>query len=188
MYGSRTIRAAMVGGGAVRSKKQSWKKGQAMFIHGRAIGGFLIALTLMISGGCKGGTPQDGEPTAMDADAANSTRPSAKVELAALMTQVAVQKRQLAALRKELDQAKRENNDLNKKLRAAGSKGTAGERVHELSAQLEKSRAENLRLKGLAKNLNLAQREIAALRGRARAHQAKARKALDILRRATVSP
>ena len=92
----------------------------------------------------------------------------------------------MTTLRNQLDQAKRENNALNKKLRAARSKGTAGERVHELSAQLEKSRAENLRLKGLEKNLNQAQREIAALRGRARAHQARARKALDILRRATV--
>ncbi len=153
-----------------------------MFIHGRAIGGFLIALTLVISGGCKGGTPQDGgDPTAVERDAAVTN-----TEAAALKTQVADQKQELAALRRQLDQAKRKNNDLNKKLRAAGSKGTAGERVHELSALLEKFRAENLRLKGVAKSLNLAQREIAALRGRERAHQAKARKALDILRRATV--
>ena len=154
-----------------------------MFIHGRAIGGFLIALTLVISGGCKGGTPQDdGGPTTVDAGGGAA---AANTEAAALKNQVADQERQLTTLRNQLDQAKRENNDLNKKLRAARSQGTAGERVHELSAQLEKSRAENRRLKGLAKSLNMAQREIAALRGRERAHQAKARKALDILRRAT---
>ena len=131
-----------------------------MFIYGRSIGGFLIALTLVISGGCKGGTPQDGgDPTTMDADAANSAQLSGNVELEALMTQVALQKRKLAALRKQLDQANKENNDLNQKMRTAGAPGAEGERVHELRTQLEKTRAANRRLTGLDKRLNLAQRE-----------------------------
>ena len=157
-----------------------------MFNYGRSIGGFLIALTLVISGGCKGGTPQDGgDPTTMDADAANSAQLSGNVELEALMTRVALQKRQLTALRKQLNQANKENNDLNQKMRTAGAPGAAGEKERELRRQLEKTRAENRRLTGREKRLNQAQRENEALRGRLRTVTARVRKILDTLRRAT---
>ena len=153
-----------------------------MFIHGRAIGGFLIALTLVVSAGCNKTPPQDGEATTVGA---GGNAAGANGGLANLKTQVADQKQELATLRGQLGQAKRENNVLKNKLRTAGLKGTGGERVHELRKQLEKYRAENRKLKGQEMSLNMARRENVALRGKERALQAKIRKILETLRRAT---